>query len=67
MLDSSKLHCLKIVSAYKLINAGNNMQPWCTPFPIRNHSVLLLEALTVASWFAYKDCMSRPRCPGTTL
>ena len=28
-------------SAYKLNNQGDNIQPWCTPFPIWNQSVAL--------------------------
>ena len=30
---------LTMYSAYKLNKQGNNIQPWCTPFPIRNQSV----------------------------
>ena len=36
-------------SAYKL-----NKQPWCTPFPIWNQSVVPCPVLTVASWTAYR-------------
>ena len=40
-------------SAYKLNKQGNNIQPWCTPFPIWNQSVvpcpvLLLPDLYIA-------------------
>ena len=27
-------------SAYKLTKQGDNIQPWCTPFPIWNQSVV---------------------------
>ena len=41
-------------SAYaKLNKQGDNIQPWCTPFPIWNQSVPYL-ILTVASWPAYR-------------
>ena len=41
-------------SAYKLNNQGDNTQPWCTPFPIWNQSVVPYPVLTVASWPAYR-------------
>ena len=31
---------LMMYSAYKLNKQGNNIQPWCTPFPIWNQSVV---------------------------
>ena len=37
-------------SAYKLNKQGDNIQPWCTPFPIWNQSVVPCPVLTVASW-----------------
>ena len=33
---------------------GDNIQPWHTPFPIWNQSVVPCPVLTVASWPAYK-------------
>ena len=41
-------------SAYKLNKQGDNIQPWRTPFPIWNQSVVLCPVLTVASWPAYR-------------
>ena len=32
----------------------DNIQPWCTPFPIWNQSVVSCPVLTVASWPAYR-------------
>ena len=32
---------------------GDTIQPWCTPFPIWNQSVVPCLVLTVASWPAY--------------
>ena len=40
--------------AYKLSKLGNNIQTWCTPFPILNQSVFPCPVLTVASWPAYR-------------
>ena len=39
-------------SAYKLNKQGDNVQPWCTPFPIWNQSVVPCLVLTVSSWTA---------------
>ena len=41
-------------SAYKLSKQGDNIQPWRTPFPIWNQSVVPCPVLTVASWPAYR-------------
>ena len=42
-----------IHSAHKLNKHGDNIQPWCAPFPIWNQSVVPCPVLTVASWPAY--------------
>ena len=47
--SSSPAFCM-IYSAYKLSKQGDNIQPWCTPFPILNQSVVPCPVLTVASW-----------------
>ena len=41
-------------SAYKLNKQGDNIQAWCTPFPIWNQSVVPCPVLIVASWPAYR-------------
>ena len=41
-------------SAYKLNKQGDNIQPWHTPFPIWNQSVVPCPVLTVASWPTYR-------------
>ena len=41
-------------SAYKLNKQGDSIQPWCTPCPIWNQSVVPCPVLTVASWPAYR-------------
>ena len=37
-------------SAQNLNKKGDNIQPWRTPFPIWNQSVIPCQVLTVASW-----------------
>ena len=51
---SSSLVFLMMYYAYKLNKQGDNIQPWHTPFPIWNQSVVPCPVLTVASWSAYK-------------
>ena len=45
---------LMMYSAYKLNKQGDNIQPWRTPFPIWNQSVVPCPVLSVASWPAYR-------------
>ena len=45
---------LMIYSAYKLNKQGDNIQPWCTLFPIWNQPVVPCPVLTVVSWPAYR-------------
>ena len=55
-------------SAYKLNKQGdNNIQPWCTPFPIRNQSVVPCLVLTVASRPAYRFHRSQVRWSGIPI
>ena len=51
---SSSPAFLMMYSAYKLNEQGDNIQPWHTPFPIWNQSVVPCPVLTVASWPAYR-------------
>ena len=51
--SSSSPAFLMMYSAYKLNKQGENIQPWRTPFPIWNQSVVPHPVLTVASWPAY--------------
>ena len=57
-----------IYSAYKLNKQSDNIQPWCTPFPIWNQSTVPFPVLTIASWPAYRFLRSPPTahvwCPG---
>ena len=51
-------------SAYKLNKQGDIIQPWCTPFPIWNQSVIPCLVLIVASWPAYTLLRSQVRWSG---
>ena len=50
---SSSLAFHMMYSAYKLNKQGDNIQSWCSPFPIWNQSVVPRPLLTVASWPGY--------------
>ena len=47
---SSSPAFLMMYSAYKLNKQGDNILPWCIPFPIWNQSVVPCPVLTVAFW-----------------
>ena len=47
--ESSSLAFHMMYSAYGLNKEGDNIQPWCTPFPILNQSVAPCPVLMVAS------------------
>ena len=51
-------------SAYKLNKQDDNIQPWRTPFPIWNQSVVPCPVLTVASWPAYRFLKRQVRWSG---
>ena len=67
-LDSS-LCCFQssVSHAYKLNKQGDNIQPWRTPFPIWNQSVVPCPVLTVASWPAYRFLKRQFRCSGIPI
>ena len=54
-------------SAYKLNKQGNNIQPWCTHFPIWNQSVVPCPLFTVASWPAYRFLRRKVRWSGIPI
>ena len=58
---------LLMYSVYKLNKQGDNIQPWCTPFPIWNQSVVLCPVLTVASWPAYEFLRRQVRWSGIPI
>ena len=64
---SSSPAFLMMYSAYKLDKQGDNIQSWCTPFPIWNQSVGPCPVLTVASWPAYRFLRRQVRWSGITI
>ena len=64
---SSSPEYLMMYPAYKLNKQGDNIQPWCTPFPIRNQSVFPCPVLTVASWPAYRFLGMQARWSGIPI
>ena len=58
---------LMMYSAYKLNKQGDNIQPWQTPFPIWNQSVVPCPVLTVASWPEYKFLKRQIRWSGIPI
>ena len=61
---SSSPAFLMMYSTCKLNKQGNDIQPWCTPFPIWNQSVVPCTVLTVASWLAYRFLRRQVRWSG---
>ena len=61
---SSSLAFHVMYSAYKLNKLGDNMQPWRTPFPIWNQSVVPCPFLTVASLPVYRFLRRQVRWSG---
>ena len=61
---SSDLGFFMIYSAYKLNKQGDNIQPWRTPFPVWNQSIVPCLVLTVASWPAYRFLRRQVRWSG---
>ena len=51
---STSLEFHMMYSAYKLNKQGDNIQPWHTPFPIWNQSIVSFPILTVASLPEYR-------------
>ena len=51
-LSSLAFHMM--YTAYQLNKQGDNIQSWCTPFPIWNQSIVSCPVLIVASWPAYR-------------
>ena len=54
-------------SAYKLNEQGDNIQPWGTPFPIWNQSVIPCPVLTLFSWPAYRFLKRQVRWSGIPI
>ena len=63
---SSSLVFRMMYSAYKLNKQGDNIQPWCTPFPILNQFIVPCLVLTVA-WPAYRFLRRQVRWSGIPI
>ena len=64
---SSSPAFLMMYSAYKLNKQGDNIQPWRTPSPIWNQSVVPCPVLTVVSWPAYRPLKRQVRWSGISI
>ena len=64
---SSSQACSMMYSAYKLSKQGDNIQPWRTPFPIWNQSVVPCPVLTAASWPTYRFLRRQIRWSGIPI
>ena len=64
---SSSPAFLMMYSAYKLNKQGDNIQPWRTPFPLWNQSLVPCLVLTVASWPAYRFLRRQVRWSGIPI
>ena len=47
---ASSSQAFLMYSVYKLDKQGDNIQPWCTSFPIWNQSIVPYPVVPVASW-----------------
>ena len=64
---SSSPTFLMMYSACRLNKHGDNIQPWCTPFPIWNQSFVPCPVQTVASWPAYRLLRRQIRWSGISI
>ena len=65
--DSSSTAVYIIFSAYKVNKQGENIQPYHTPFPFLNQSVVPHLVLSVASWPAYRFLRRQVRWSGILI
>ena len=61
------LNRTELNSPYKLNKQSDNIQPWCTPFPIWNQSVVPCPVLTVGSWPPYRFLRRQGRWSGIPI
>ena len=64
---SSRPAFLLRYSTYKLNKQNDNIQPWCTLFPIWNQSVVPGPVITVASWPAHRFLRRQLRWSGIPI
>ena len=65
--DLSSLAFHMMYSAYKLNVQSDNIQSWCTPFPVLNQSIFPCLVLTVASGPAYRFLRRQVKWTGTSV
>ena len=65
--DSSSYAFGMMYSVYKLNKQGDTTQPWRTPFPIWNQSVVPCLVQTFASWPAYRFLRRQVRWSGIPI
>ena len=65
--SSSSLPFHMMFPAQKLNKQDDNVQPWNTPFPILNQSVVPCPVRTVASWPAYRFLKRQVRWSGIPI
>ena len=66
-LSSPAFYMMYVLSTYKLNKQDDSIQPWHTPFPIWNQSVVTCLVLTVASWPAYRFLRRQVRWSGIPI
>ena len=64
---SSSLAFHMMYSVYKLNKQGDNIQPWCIPFPIWNQSVAPCPVLSASSWPANRFHRRQVRWSGIPI
>ena len=64
-LSSLAFHMM--YSAYTLNKQGDNIQPWCTPFPVWNQFIVPCLVLIVASWPTYRFLRRQVRWSGMPI
>ena len=64
--DSSSL-AFHMYPTYKLSKQNDNIQPWRTPFPILNQSVVPCAVLTIGFWPAYRFIRRQVRWSGIPI
>ena len=65
--DSSSLEFCMMYHACKLNQQGDNIQPWCTPFPILKNSLVPCLVLTVGFLLAYMFLRRQVRWSGIPI
>ena len=64
---SSSLAFHTMYSAYTWKKQGDNIQPWCKPFPIWNQSIVPCPGISVAFWPAYRFLRRQVRWSGIPI